>query len=252
MKITLSALFFLFLATLISAQTLEDAPDAAKLYNEGNKLRKSGNYNGAIEKYDQALKGSNDYRIYYQKGVTYKKLRDYKKAEEAFIKCTEAKPDFDIAYNGLGGTYFSLGQFEDAVKAFKKFEELSTKPKLKKKAGEYIARAYTKLGLSAKSKGSFDKAVDQLQNAVKYHPFDAAYLALAEVYVDKGEYDNALTAADNAINNRKSISKGAGYYYKGLAFKGKDNKEKAIENFKIAVKDSKYKSNSQYELKNLN
>lgn len=252
MKLKLSALLmFLFVAAL-SAQKLDEAPESAKLYNEGNKLRKSGNYNGAIQKYDEALKGSNDYRIYYQKGVTYKKLNNYDKAEEAFAKCIEVNPKFDIAYNGLGGTYFSQGKFDKAVDTFVKFAELSTKPKLKKQANEYVARSYTKLGMSAKADGNFNIAVDNLVSAVKYHPLDAAYLALAEVYVDKGEYDNALKAADQAINNRKSISKGAAYYYKGLAFKGKNDKVKAKENFEIAVKDSKYKTNSQYELKNLN
>jgi hypothetical protein len=39
MKLTLSALFFLFIATLLNAQSLEDAPDAAKLFNEGTFLR---------------------------------------------------------------------------------------------------------------------------------------------------------------------------------------------------------------------
>jgi len=252
MKLKLSALFLFIFATLIGAQTLDEAPESAKLYNEGNKLRKSGDYNGAVQKYDEALSGSNDYRIFYQKGVTYKKLRNYKEAEASFLKCIEVKPDFDIVYNGLGGTYFALGKYDKAVETFIKFEELSTKPKLKKKANEYIARAFTKLGMSAKSDGNFDVAVNKLSSAVKYHPLDAAYLALAEVYVDKGEYDKALTAADQAINNRKKISKGAAYYYKGLAFKGKEDKVKAKENFEIAVKDRKYKSNSEYELKNLN
>jgi tetratricopeptide (TPR) repeat protein len=252
MKQKLTALIMLLFVAVLSAQTLDEAPESAKLYNEGNKLRKSGNYNGAIEKYDEALKGSNDYRIYYQKGVTYKKLNDYDNAAGAFIKCIEVNPEFDIAYNGLGGTYFSQGKFDEAVESFIKFEELSTKPKLKKQANEYIARSLTKIGLTAKANGNFDKAVEKLVKAVNYHPLDAAYLALAEVYVDKAEYDKALVAADQAINNRKSISKGAGYYYKGLAFKGKKDNVKAKENFEIAVKDQQYKTNSQYELKNLN
>ena len=88
-----------------------------------------------------------------------------------------------------------------------------------------------------------------MNEAVKNYKYDSAYLALAEIYNDLGKYSQALTAADNAINNRKKISKGAGYYYKGLAFKGLDNKTKAIENFKISVKDKTYKASSKYELK---
>ena len=93
-----------------------------------------------------------------------------------------------------------------------------------------------------------------MNEAVNNYNYDAAYLTLAEIYVELGKYDKSLSAADNAINYRTSkskISKGAPYYYKGLAFKGKDEVDKAKENFQIASKDKQYKSSSEYELKNL-
>jgi outer membrane protein assembly factor BamD (BamD/ComL family) len=43
-------------------------PDAGKLYNEGNSLLKAGNYNGAIQKYDEALKYPKIIEFFIKKG----------------------------------------------------------------------------------------------------------------------------------------------------------------------------------------
>ncbi len=242
---------FIFAATL-NAQTLEEAPDAAKLYNEGNSLRKSGNFEGAIAKYDEALQQANDYRIFYQKGITLKKLRKYTEAIDAFNQSVGANPNFDLAYNGLGGTYFADGKFQEAADAFAKFEELTNKPKYKNQAKEYFARAYTKLGNNAKNDGKFDQAIKYLNDAVQKSPLDAAYLMLAEIYVDLARFDEALSAADNALNNRKKISRGGPLYYKGKAFLGKNDVAKAREAFTAGKRDPKYAKLCDYELKQMN
>jgi superkiller protein 3 len=237
---------------MILAQNAEMDPDAAKFYNAGNKLLKSGNYQGAISEYDNALKTSNDYRIYYQKGVSLKKLQQYDNAIASFKSALENNPKFDLAYNGLGGIYFAQKQYGPAAEAFKKFEELTAKDKLKNKAKEYISKSYTKLGEQAKMNGNYQKAVEHLTHAVNNHKYDAAFLLLAETYVDLGDYNNALVAADNALNNRKTITRGGPLYYKGMAFKGLEDKEKAKEAFTAGKSDSKYRSLCEYELKLLN
>ncbi len=137
----------------------------------------------------------------------------------------------------------------EAAESFKKFEELTKKKKLKNKAKEYIARSYSKLAETSKADGRYDEAINYLTQAVNYHDYDAAYLALAELYVETAQYEKALEAADKALNNRKSITRGGPYYYKGLAFKGKNDMIKAKENFESGKKDSKYKSLCEYEIK---
>ncbi len=247
MKRLLVLIFFIAISFL-NAQTLEENADAAKLYNEGNSLRKAGSYNEAIAKYEEAAKHATDYRIFYQLGVTLKKQREFKKAEDALKKCLEANDKFAVGYNGLGGVYFSEGKYQEAVDAFKKFDELTEKNDQKAKAKQSIASAYTKLGINAKNDGKREKAVEFLTAAVEASNYDAAYLTLAEIQVELANYDKALEAADKAINYRKSIPKGAAYYFKGMAFKGKKENAKAIENFKTAMKDSKYKNLAKYEL----
>jgi tetratricopeptide (TPR) repeat protein len=105
-----------------------------------------------------------------------------------------------------------------------------------------------------KKKGNTDKAIELLTEAVKYKPYDASYLMLAELYSDKGEFQKSLDAANNALKyrgKRSKLSKGAVYYYKGLALKGLGNKEEAKKSFSLALTDRTYKQNAKYELKML-
>jgi len=253
MKKISKLLLLLFFALLfnINAQDAEMDPAAAAAYNEGNQMMKAGNYSGALDKYNTALETTKDYRIYYQKGVTLKKLRKYSEAEDALKAGIELNPDFYLFYNALGGVYFSEGQFQNAAETFKKFAEMSDKPQYKEKANQYVALAYTKLGETAKSDGDYDNARKYLSLAVASSPYDAAYLSLAQIYVETGQYDQALEAADKALNNRNKISRGGPLYYKGMAFKAMGEKEKAIEAFEAGRKDPQYKNLAEYELETL-
>ncbi|MCF6270113.1 MAG: tetratricopeptide repeat protein [Melioribacteraceae bacterium] len=249
-KLSISILsLLLFFGSILFGQ--EMSQEAAPLYNAGNKLIKSGQFIGAIEKYDSAIAIQAHPNMFYQKSVALKKIRKFDEAEQALLKCVELNPDFSAAYSGLGTTYYSLKKYQLAIDNFNKFLEKTDNEKSKAKIKKFIGLAYTQLGQSAKRDGKHKQAIKYLNEAVKNYKYDSAYLALAEINIDLGKYQDALSAADNAINNRKKISKGAGYYYKGLAFKGLDDKEKARENFKIAVKDKTYKASSEYELKQL-
>ena len=249
-KLSISIIsLLLFSASFIFGQEINQ--DAAPLYNEGNKLIKSGQYSAAVEKYNAAIAIQEHPNMYYQKSIAEKKLRKFKDAEKSLLKCVELNPDFSAAYSGLGTTYYSLKKYQLAADNFTIYLGKTDNKKSKAKVQKFIGLSYTQLGQQAKRDGNHQKAISYLNEAVKNYKYDSAYLALAEIYNDLGKYSKALTAADNAINNRKKISKGAGYYYKGLAFKGLGDKTKAVENFKISVKDNTYKASSKYELKQL-
>ncbi len=242
---------FLFLAAAFSfAQDMK--PDAAKLYNDGNSLLKEGNYTGAIKKYDDAIAIEKDYRIYYQKGIALKKSGKLDDAKDAFEAAIEQKTDFEAGYNALGGVYFSLGKYEDAVKNFEKVVESTKNNNIKQMVQKNLSFAYAKMGNDAMSDGNPKKAVEFLQKAVDNSNYDAAFLSLAKVYADLGEYDKVIDAAQNALKYRASISKGGPYYYLGLAYKNKNEVDKAKEMFNQAKTDATYKKLSEYELTSLN
>jgi tetratricopeptide (TPR) repeat protein len=249
-KILMTFAFVFLIVSISFAQDMK--PDAGKLYNEGNSLLKEGNYAGAITKYDAALKIEPDYRIYYQKGIALKKSGKLEDAKDAFEQVTKMKNDFEGGYNALGGVYFSLGNYQEAVNNFEKVVSTTTNNKVKEMVKKNLSYAYAKLGNNAVTDGKPKEAVEYLQKAVENSNYDAAYLSLAKVYADLGEYDNVMDAAQNALKYRNSIGKGGPYYYLGVAYKNKGEKDKAKEMFNEAKTDASYKKLSEYELTSLN
>lgn len=239
-------LIFLFSAVLILAQEMD--ADAAKAFNAGNMKMKAGDYQGAIVEYDAALAKSKDYRIFYQKGIALKKLNKVQESVDALKECIKQNSNFDLAYNALGGAYFSLNEMELAIENFQKVLEISTNNSVKSKVKEYIARSYAKLGQNALNEGSLEQAVSLLLKAVENYNFDAAFLSLARAYCEIGDWDKVISASENALKYKSSISKGGPYYYMGMAYKNKSDITKAKENFTLAKADPSYKKLAEYEL----
>lgn len=245
-RVSYCLLLTLFLANIGLSQEMK--PEAGKLYNEGNKMLKSGNYMGAVEQYDKALAIDKDYRTYYQKGMALKKANKYDDAKDSFESCLKVNPDFDAAYNALGGVYFSLGKYQEAADNFEKVVEISKNNSVKKMVQANLALAYTKLGTIAMADGNSTKAIGFLQKAVANSNYDAAYLALAKIYSETGSYDKSIEAAENALKYRKTITKGGPYYYMGVSYKSKGDLEKAKEMFTLAKQDATYRKTAEYEL----
>lgn len=250
MKTLTKVLTGMFLAVLITASALAQdmKPEAGKLYNDGNQKLKAGNYTGAVDSYDKALALEQDYRIYYQKGIALKKLNKLDDAKNSFEESLKQKPDFEAAYNALGGVYFSMGNYEKAVENFEKVLASSKSSNVQNAVKKNLSIAYAKMGNTAMTEGNSKKAVEYLEKAVQNSNYDAAYLSLAKLYSELGDYDKSLAAAENALKYRSSIGKGGPYYYMGVAYKGKGDTEKAKEMFNQAKSDATYKKTAEYEL----
>lgn len=248
-KISFLFIFLFLIVSNLSAQDMN--AEAGKLYNEANGLLKQGDYSGAVKKYDAALNIEKDYRIYYQKGVALKKEGKLDDAKDAFESCAAAKPDFEAAFNALGGVYFSMGNYDLAVKNFEKVINNTDKASIKTKAKKNIAYAYAKLGNKELADGNAKNAIGYLTKAVENSNYDAAYLSLAKVYSETGQYDKSLDAAEKALKYRDNIGKGGPYYYMGVAYKNKGDLDKAKEMFKNARSDASYRKLSDYELSSL-
>lgn len=242
----LIVLSFIFISVSLFAQEMD--AEAAKLFNQGNTQMKQGDYNAAINSYNSAIKIQNDYRIHYQKGIAQKKINKLQESIETFNECIKLKPDFDLAYNARGGSYYSLGNMKEAVDDFQKVVEISKNSSLKAKAKEYISMSYTKLGNNLLNDGKTDEAIAMLKKAIENHGYDAAYLYLAKAYYEIGQYDNAISTADNIVKMKNSSLKGGANFYLGLAYKGKGDLTKAREFFNLAKGDVNYKKSAEYEL----
>ncbi len=227
-------------------------PEAGKFYNEGNSQLKAGNYNGAIGNYDKALAIEKDYRIYYQKGVAQKKSNDLNGSKASLQECLKLKNDFEPGYNALGGVYFSMGNYTEAISQFEKVLTLTKDASINKKVKKNLSLAYTKLGNDEISKGNASKAVEYLNKAVENDNYDAAYLSLAKLYSELGEWDKSINASESALKHKSKITSGGPYFYMGVSYKGKGDSQKAKEMFEKAKQDATYRKTAEYELTLLN
>lgn len=222
-------------------------PEAARLYNEGNKLAKAGDFTNSIVKYDSALSIEKDFRIFYQKGAAHRKAGNLDSAKTAFEESIKLKDDFEGSYNALGSVFYAMKDYEQAALNFEKVLQMTSDTTVKSSVKETLGVAYTMLGNEEISNKNNSKALEYLQKAVENKTYDKAYILLARVYSELGDFDKTIAAADSAIKFKSSES-GGPYFYMGLAYKGKGDLNKAKEMFNEAQKDETYKKIAEYEL----
>ncbi len=250
--IILALLSLIFSLNVYAQEEEKFDPEVAKVIQEGDKLLKSGNYQGALQKYNEALKSSDNYQIYYQAAVANIKLKKINEATAALKKSIEQNPDNAASYDLLGRIEFATKNYEGAIEYLTKYSEMVNKESSKKKAKEIISKSYYTMGSKAKADGKFNEAVDLLTKSVELNNYDLSYFRLAEVQYELGNYDQAIENADKALNFRKTVTKGGPYYFKGMAFKKKGDLEKAKEQFELGKKDKDYGALCQHEIDQMN
>ena len=108
-------------------------------------------------------------------------------------KAIQLDPDFAMGYFAVGYDYFILGEVAQASQYFKKAFELSADVSEREKLT--IAAAYYQ-----SVTGELDKAVQTDKEQIASYPRDAkAYLGLAIVYGQQGEYETAADMARQAV-----------------------------------------------------
>jgi tetratricopeptide (TPR) repeat protein len=220
--------------------------DADKLYNEGNGLFRSGNYSGAIEKYQAALKLNKDFKYFYQLGLAYKNSRQNDNAIAALKESVTLKNDLAPGYNALGGIYLATGDYDNSLESFK--QALRYNPNLEP-ARKGIAEAYAGKIQQLYDNGRFKEAGALSDESRADDPTNAKlHLLAARVYNRLEEPEKVIAAAEAAIKHKKRGPNGAEYFEIGVAYKKLQAFEKARAAFLEAKKDPTYSRNAQYEL----
>ncbi|KAG8627366.1 hypothetical protein KVT40_004849 [Elsinoe batatas] len=100
---------------------------ADALKAEGNKLFAAKDFQGAIEKFSQAIEADpSNHVLYSNRSGAYASLRDYQHALEDATKTTEIKPDWSKGWGRKGAALHGTGDLVGAVDAFE--EALKLEP----------------------------------------------------------------------------------------------------------------------------
>jgi tetratricopeptide (TPR) repeat protein len=190
-KVVCSGAFFIA-AFVVAASTInaQDDPPAATqqaldAFNKGQDEHGKGNYSGAIDLYDQALKLLPEFpEAEYQKGNAYLSMGKTADAENAFRRAIDLRSEWTLPLVALGTLLERRGQYDEAEKLLNKALALddSSFPaysalielKLKTKADPQVLKTYLDKVRSFSSKANPSATVfatqATLENALNDRP----------------------------------------------------------------------------------
>ena len=101
--------------------------EAEAWFNQGNQQDESGDFEGAIASYDQALEMRPDlHEAWFNRANALSNLGRFEEAIVSYDKAIEFKPDFHEAWNNRGTALSNLGQLEEASASYEKAKEIQT------------------------------------------------------------------------------------------------------------------------------
>lgn len=249
------------------------AADVTALIKSGEAKTKSGNFQGAVDDYTQAIKLNEEETAKYLKKLEQvANLTAFEKASLESAELFELRPELAVPYYGRGTSLAALGKKEEAIK------DIEMAIKIDSKNGD----AYCELGLikhamGKKDEGCIDlrtgadlgsaKAKDEYENKfcwntslnyakdgntkLKLRQYEAAitdfnlavklnsdsainYLRRGQCYMGLGKFDKAL--ADFVKASEVEPKRADCFYFKGLVLYSMEKHQEAFDELSVAIK----------------
>ncbi len=146
----------------------EDKSDMRAYLALGGVYASQENWRSASEVYDEAAKAlaspaRANWNIFYQRGISYERLKEWDKAEPNFRKALELYPDQPQVLNYLGYSWVDMNiNLDEGLKMIQRAVEL-------RPSDGYIVDS---LGWAYYRLGRYDDAVTELERAVSLKPDD--------------------------------------------------------------------------------
>ena len=196
-------------------------------------------------------------KIYTGMAAAAYKANDLPGAIGYFDKVIELDPNNIQAYFNKAVIYKKQNNFDAMVQAYTKTIEMATKTNdtlTIRKSKVNLASEYMSLATATYLKGDTKGTLAPLQESLKYNDKDPqAYYILADTQNKLKEYDAALEAVTKGLQYENAANKelvARFYLQQGVAYAGKNEKEKAVESFKLASV-GKYVPTAQAYIKGL-
>lgn len=179
-------------------------------FDEGLRLLEVGDYEHALEVFEQLLEEGESADIYYNIGYIKTIKGDYAGAIESFRKATQLNRMFAKAYEAMGRAYKELGQTERAEKALNKAAEIYLSKGKEEDAEEVLneilrvnpdtINVYNTLGVLHRRKGNYQTALKQYERALRIHPEEPnIYYNIGRLHTDLGDLEQAESHFKKAL-----------------------------------------------------
>ncbi|YAF96270.1 MAG: tetratricopeptide repeat protein [Nodularia sp. CChRGM 3473] len=236
----------------------------------GDECFNKGDYEAAINHYNQALQFNNDAEIYYKRGLAYYQLGDYEAASTDYSQAIQININDGKAYNKRGLARYQLGNFAEAIEDYT--EAIRINPHVGV-AYKNRAEARSHIGDNQGAIEDYTQAIkinphyaDTYKNqgiaryfieyhqgfsqAIKMNPQDAvAYKNRGNARADLEDYEGAIADYTQAIQlNPQYID---AYYNRGNSRYDLGDYEGAIEDFTLTIQINSHYANAYYNRGNV-
>lgn len=212
-------------AELISRALAINPNHADAHANQGNALRKLGQFESALASYDKALNLRPDHaETHFNRGIALKELGKYELAISSYDQAISLNPGSMAAYANRGVALAALNQHESAVASFDHANRLESR----------IASTHLYCGISLHMLGRYQAAVESYQKAIVLDSGNAyAYQNLGISLIQLRQHEAAITSFDRAIALNPEFADA--YVNRALAFHELRQHQAAMANYKQAI-----------------
>jgi tetratricopeptide (TPR) repeat protein len=226
-----------------------EGSEAAKLTEQGNACFNAGNFEGAIEAYNQAIQKDEAFGAPYSNlALTYLTRGKFPEAILLYQKSIEllsSDKDRATAWNGLGNAYRCTNDYTNAVTAYQRAAELDPETGgIRDQADDFQteaqpenAQAWNERGEVFFKVGSLEKAVEAFNKAIELEPESGLlYSNLAGTLAAQGTYPQAALLYQKSIDLLKDDKdKAAAWNRLGNVYRKLNDYNRAIEAYQKAV-----------------
>ena len=209
---------------------------SAACFLGGVKFYSSGNYRAAATALQASVRLNPRFaRGYVELGSSYLALKNYRKAEQSFLKA-RSLDDESCASCGLGMTYFQLQRYDDAEKAFKRSINLNPND----------VCPYYQSGRMYYELGKYQEAISTFKRVVSLRPSYGAYMYIGNAHVYAREFEASIAAYKQAILLRPRDA--TAHRQLGIAYDYLTRYDEAVEEYKQAVLLDPQNAEAHYDL----
>jgi Tfp pilus assembly protein PilF len=160
-------------------------------FSSGDAARNQGNYDQAIDDYNEAIRVEPNYPVIYNsRGLAYYKKGDYDRAIADYTRALTIDPNFADAYANRGAAYLAKGDYDRAIADCGEAIRLDAN----------LDAAYASRGTAYLEKGDTDRAFADYNQAISLNPNNFRALGgRARVYLAKHDHRQALADVNQAI-----------------------------------------------------
>jgi len=223
----------------------------ARVWNEkGNIHFRAGAYEDAVAAFDKAIELDRSFGWpYCNLGITYLLLGKFAEAILLLQKSLELLPsgrDRAVAWNGLGNLYRCLNDYDNAVVAYQKADELDPDHSGIRETVEYFhsepntrnARVWNELGDLFFKSGSYHEASSCYEKAIEMEPLSGvSYSNLALCLTYEAKFSKAIPLYLKSIELfRDDKDKAISWNRLGNVYRRLNDYDNAIAAYQSAVK----------------